>query len=69
MLEPGDSINLQYSTTAAELGITQDGVYPVLVNVDGTRNGLVERVGELSTYLVSFSSSAAGASPWPGCGP
>ena len=56
VLEPGDSINLQYSTTAAELGITQDGVYPVLVNVNGTRNGHVERVGELH-LPVSFSGS------------
>ncbi|SDP27374.1 hypothetical protein SAMN05660199_03545 [Klenkia soli] len=57
VLEPGDSIPLEYTATAAELGITQDGVYPVLINVNGTRDGLVERVGELSTYLVSFATT------------
>ncbi|SCX58998.1 hypothetical protein SAMN03159343_3875 [Klenkia marina] len=53
VLDPGDDIPFAYSTTAAELGITAAGVYPVLVNVNGTRGGLVERVGELPTYLVA----------------
>ncbi|KQS58321.1 hypothetical protein ASG36_09510 [Geodermatophilus sp. Leaf369] len=51
-LEPGDSIAFTYTATAADLQLTEAGVYPVLVNVNGTRAGLVERVGELSTHLV-----------------
>ncbi|WP_324275121.1 hypothetical protein [Blastococcus brunescens] len=37
---------------AEELRLTQDGVYPVLLNVNGTADGLEQRVGELSTYVV-----------------
>ena len=52
-LEAGDDQQFTYQTTAADLAITEPGVYPVLINVNGTRDGLVERVGELSTYLVA----------------
>jgi hypothetical protein len=68
VLEPGDSIPLGYTASAADLGIVEDGVYPVLVNVNGTRNGLVERVGELSTYLVAAASATSRTSVawlWP----
>ena len=53
VLEPGGSRDFSYSIDADDLGITEDGVYPVLVNVNATTDdGLVRRVGELSTYLV-----------------
>ncbi|MEI4271634.1 DUF6049 family protein [Klenkia sp. LSe6-5] len=59
VLEPGDDAFFQFSTPAADLALTEDGVYPVLVNVNGTRGGLVERVGELSTYLPVFSAATS----------
>ena len=55
-LEPGDDLSFTYTTTAESLALGADGVYPVLVNVNGLRSGTVERVGELSTYLVSFGA-------------
>jgi hypothetical protein len=52
-LDPGKSLAFSYTATPAELQLTDDGVYPALVNVNGTRSGgAAERVGELSTYLV-----------------
>ncbi len=51
-LDPGDSLSFSYQATSADLGLTADGVYPLLVNANGTRRGLVERIGELSSYLV-----------------
>jgi hypothetical protein len=52
-LEPGDSLRFTYPTTADALSLTADGVYPLLVNVNGTRaGGDPERVGQLSTHLV-----------------
>ncbi len=68
VLEPGDDAFFQFSTPAADLALTADGVYPVLVNVNGTRAGLVERVGELSTYLTVFGGTASRTSVawlWP----
>ncbi len=64
VLEPGDSLPLTYRATAADLGIVQDGVYPVLVNVNGTRSGLVERVGELATYLIALSPGPRTTVAW-----
>lgn len=51
-LDPGDSLPFTYTATSAELGLTEDGVYPVLVNANGSRDGLVERISQLSSYLV-----------------
>ncbi|CCH90949.1 Conserved protein of unknown function [Modestobacter italicus] len=52
-LEPGDTLQFSYATTAEELQLTEDGVYPLLVNLNGTReDGDPERVGQLSTQLV-----------------
>jgi hypothetical protein len=54
VLEPGESLAFTYTATAEELQLAEDGVYPALVNVNGTREGgETERVGELSTYLVA----------------
>ena len=53
-LDPGGSLAFSYTTTAADLQLAAEGVYPALVNVNGTRaGGTAERVGELSTYLVA----------------
>src|SRR3712207_2020464 len=53
VLAPGASMEFSYSVDGATLGITEDGVYPVLVNVNGTTDdGLVRRVVELPSYLV-----------------
>ena len=53
-LDPGDSLAFTYTTTAGELELPEDGVFPALVNVNGTRDGgEAERIGELSTYLVA----------------
>jgi hypothetical protein len=52
-LEPGDSLSFTYTTTADVLQLDTDGVYPLLVNLNGSRaGGSAERVGELSTHLV-----------------
>jgi hypothetical protein len=52
-LAPGASVDFSYSVDAADLRLTDDGVYPLLVNVNGTTDdGAVRRVGELSTFLV-----------------
>ncbi|MFQ1004155.1 DUF6049 family protein [Modestobacter sp. SSW1-42] len=52
-LAPGQSLTLDYATTAEALQLTEDGVYPVLVNVNGVSSeGTEERVGELATQLV-----------------
>ncbi|MBB3677369.1 hypothetical protein FHX36_003104 [Modestobacter versicolor] len=52
-LEPGDSVTFTYTTTADVLQLTADGVYPLLVNLNGTpTGGTPERVGQQSTHLV-----------------
>ncbi|HEV7869727.1 MAG TPA: DUF6049 family protein [Modestobacter sp.] len=52
-LEPGDSVSFTYTTTADVLQLGTDGVYPLLVNLNGSRaGGSAERVGELTTHLV-----------------
>jgi hypothetical protein len=53
-LDPGDSLAFSYTTTAEELQLPEDGVFPALVNVNGTRDGgTTERIGELATHLVA----------------
>jgi uncharacterized protein DUF6049 len=53
-LDPGDSVSFTYTATTTDLQLADQGVYPALVNVNGTRaGGTPERVGELSTYLVA----------------
>ena len=53
-LEPGGSVLFTYTTTAEALQLSAEGVYPLLVNVNGARagGGSAERVGELTTHLV-----------------
>jgi hypothetical protein len=55
-LPPGGELDFSYSIPAAELQLTADGVYPVLLNVNGTvDDDQRRRVGELSTYVVQQS--------------
>ena len=53
-LDPGDSLAFSYTTTAEQLQLPEVGVFPALVNVNGTRDGgTTERIGELATHLVA----------------
>jgi hypothetical protein len=53
VLRPGESLPFNYATPAEALDLDQDGVYPVLFNVNATdAEGLRRRVGELDTYLI-----------------
>jgi hypothetical protein len=45
---------------ASALQLGQDGVYPVLLNVNGTVGGGARRVGELSTFLVAPPATGVG---------
>lgn len=59
-IAPGDNVAFRYETTADELGLDATGVYPLLVNVNGTPDGDVEqRVGELDTLLPFFTAEPA----------
>ncbi|MGY1594343.1 DUF6049 family protein [Geodermatophilus sp. SYSU D00708] len=52
-LEPGEELSFALTTNTGELRIDRDGVYPVLLNLNGaTADGERRRVGELSTFLV-----------------
>lgn len=54
-LDAGDTAPFRYQTTAAVLGLDDLGVYPLMVNVNGTPDGDVEqRVGQLDTSLPFF---------------
>jgi hypothetical protein len=53
ILAPGEELPFSYAIDAEDLFLTEDGVYPLLVNVNATTDdGVASRVGELSTYLV-----------------
>jgi hypothetical protein len=59
-LAPGRTLDFTYSLPAAELQLDRDGVYPVLLNVNGAAvdddgpagDDERRRVGELATYVV-----------------
>ena len=51
-LAPGDDVSITYTVDSAELRLDRDGVFPVLLNVNGAIDGDTRRVGELSTYVV-----------------
>jgi hypothetical protein len=52
-LRPGASVPFTLTTTTDALAIDRDGVYPVLLNLNGVgADGERRRVGELTTYLV-----------------
>ena len=51
-LDAGDDLSFTYTVDSAELRLDRDGVFPVLLNVNGSIDGDTRRVGELSTYVV-----------------
>jgi hypothetical protein len=51
-LAPGGSLDFTYSVPAADLELGRDGVYPVLLNLNGAEGDEERRVGELSTFVV-----------------
>jgi len=52
-LAPGASTHFSYTVPSDELRLDRDGVYPALLNVNGTVDGAREqRVGELATFVV-----------------
>ncbi|MCW2702036.1 MAG: hypothetical protein JWQ37_31 [Blastococcus sp.] len=53
VLAPGGELDFSYTVGADALQLDRDGVYPVLLNVNGTVDGDQQRrVGELPTFLV-----------------
>ncbi|MGY1811254.1 DUF6049 family protein [Blastococcus sp. SYSU D00820] len=56
-LAPGDTREFSYTTTTTDLQLGGDGVYPVLLNLNGTTDGGGQsRIGELATYVVQQSA-------------
>ena len=51
-LAPGATIDFAYSLPAAELELDRNGVYPVMLNLNGTAGDEEQRVGELTTFVV-----------------
>jgi hypothetical protein len=68
-IPPGGELAFSYVVDSAELRIDRDGVYPVLLNVNGTVDGDTRRLGELSTFVVQQpllpSARTAVAWLWP----
>ncbi len=68
-IEPGGELIFSYTVDSAELQLDRDGVYPVLLNVNGNVDGDDRRVGELSTFVVQQpllpTARAAVAWLWP----
>ncbi len=69
-LEPGATAEFTYSVTTADLRLDRDGVYPVLLNVNGTgADGTARRVAEVSTSVVQQTAAPAAATSvawlWP----
>ena len=52
-LGPGDTVEFSYAMPSADLEMELDGVYPVLLNLNGAVDGDQQRrVGELSSFVV-----------------
>ncbi|MGY1665163.1 DUF6049 family protein [Geodermatophilus sp. SYSU D00696] len=69
-LEPGASLPFTYTASTADLAMDRDGVYPVLLNVNGTgADGDPRRVGEVTTSVVQQTAAPAAATAvawlWP----
>jgi hypothetical protein len=58
-LAPGGELEFSYTVSAADLQLSADGVYPVLLNVNGTVDDVQRRVGELATFVVQQSTLPA----------
>ncbi|WP_336032442.1 DUF6049 family protein [Geodermatophilus sp. FMUSA9-8] len=70
VLEPGGTLSFTYTATTADLQLDRDGVYPVLLNVNGTDpEGEPSRVGEIATSVVQQTVAPAAATSvawlWP----
>jgi hypothetical protein len=65
-LPPGGHLEFRYTVGSDALQLDRDGVYPVLLNLNGTMDGDDQRVGELPTFLVQLPvvPSAATAVGW-----
>ena len=57
-LQPGATMNFSYSIAASALQLDAAGVYPALLNANGTVQGTEQRVGELDTYLIEPPTTA-----------
>ncbi len=68
-LPPGEELDFSFVMESADLHMERDGVYPVLVNVNGTVDGDQRRVGELETFVVQQPVVPAGRTAvawlWP----
>ncbi len=60
-LAAGESRPFSYTITTADLQLGEDGVYPVLLNLNGAgADGGLRRVGEVATYVVQIGGPPAG---------
>ncbi|WP_369257413.1 DUF6049 family protein [Geodermatophilus amargosae] len=69
-LAPGATLPFTVTATTADLGLGGDGVYPLLLNLNGTGDdGEQRRVGEVRTHLVQQTAPPAAATSvawlWP----
>ena len=69
-LEPGGTLSFTYAVTTGDLRMDRDGVYPVLLNVNGTDpEGEPSRVGEIATSVVQQTVAPPAATSvawlWP----
>ncbi|MFP5371723.1 MAG: DUF6049 family protein, partial [Actinomycetes bacterium] len=69
-LPPGEELDFSFAMDSADLRMEQDGVYPALLNVNGTVDGDDQRrVGELETFVVQQPAVPAGRTAvawlWP----
>ncbi|MGY1770232.1 DUF6049 family protein [Blastococcus sp. SYSU D00813] len=69
-LAAGASLDFRYTTTTVDLELVEDGVYPVLLNLNGTTpDGVESRVGEVGTYVVQVGAPPVGTTGvawlWP----
>ncbi len=69
-LAAGESLSYTYVTTTTDLALGEDGVYPVLLNLNGVgADGDQRRVGEVATYVVQQGLPPAGTTGvawlWP----
>ena len=60
-LPAGETIRFDYTTTTTDLRLGEDGVYPVLLNLNGAgADGQQRRIGEVSTHVVQLGLPPAG---------
>jgi hypothetical protein len=68
-LPPGGELEFSYTVASEVLRLDRDGVYPVLLNVNGADDEGQRRVGELQSYIVQQpalpAASTAVAWLWP----